>query len=303
MHYGLRLPGSLSSLGKVGSVSVSNWAPVKSAHLLRQVRDKERVTHWSKLEQFNLRAHLQRPNQIRDEDLSDLSFYAFWRQYEVVAGRLVRKRCERMVAVNGTGWPREAATSHAHHAEYARKTLYAYAPCQALEGTEYLDRCCKKIYGGSWARFLAHFCRCPVNKWCPPWIKHNYEMKNREREEAGAGPRPTGDPGAAKTERGEPPTMPSPTGCAPPETATNGGAEQPADPREGPVIPYASKTPKYLFEDLPEASGEPDKEEDPDDPEELDADHHGHWRKENLTKGQMLSGAGPSGTRNRVSRI
>ena len=62
------------------------------------------------------------------------------------------------------------------------------------------------------------------------------------------------------------------------------------------MIPYASKTPMYKFEDLPEASGEPDKEEDPDDPEELDADHHGHWRKENLTKGQMLSGAGPSGT-------
>ena len=51
------------------------------------------------------------------EDLSELSFYAFWRQYAVVAGRLVRKRCERMVAVNGTGWPGEAATSHAHHAQ------------------------------------------------------------------------------------------------------------------------------------------------------------------------------------------
>ena len=92
VHYGLRLPGSLSSFGTVSSVSVSNWAPVKSAHLLRQVRDGERVTHWSKLEQFNLRAHLQRPSQVRDEDLSDLSFYAFWRQYAVVAGRLVRKR-------------------------------------------------------------------------------------------------------------------------------------------------------------------------------------------------------------------
>ena len=90
--------------------------------------------------------------------------------------------------------------------------------------------------------------------------------------------------------------MPSPTGCAPPETAANGGPELPADPRAGPGGPYASKTPKDVFEDLPEASGEPDKEEDPDDPDEVDADHHGHWRKENLTKGQMLSGAGPSGT-------
>ena len=68
------------------------------------------------------------------------------------------------------------------------------------------------------------------------------------------------------------------------------------------MIPFASGTPKYVFEDLPEASGEPDKEEDPDDPEELDADHHDHWKPENLTKGQVVSGAGPSKSASEKSR-
>ena len=128
------------AIAVVVSVSVSNWAPVKNARLLEQLGDGERVTHWSKLELFNMREHLHRPGQIGEEDLSGLSFYAFWRQYSVEGGRLVRKRTEQLVAVNGVGWPHEAARTHRTHAEFARKTLYAYAPCWGLEGTEYLDR-------------------------------------------------------------------------------------------------------------------------------------------------------------------
>ena len=41
-----------------------------------------------------------------------------------------------------------------------------------------MDQACQELCGGSWARFLEHFCKCSVNKWCPTWVKHNYEVRN-----------------------------------------------------------------------------------------------------------------------------
>ena len=53
VHFGLRLPGTLSSFGPVESVSVSNWSSVKRGASLRGLPKGDRVTHLSKLEIFN----------------------------------------------------------------------------------------------------------------------------------------------------------------------------------------------------------------------------------------------------------
>ena len=83
-----------------------------------------------------------------------------------------------MIAVNGCGWPRRAKVTHPLHQEYARKTLYAYAPCQNLAGSEYLDRAIEVHFHGNWGAALKQFVTDPGNHWCPTWTKRNYHMEN-----------------------------------------------------------------------------------------------------------------------------
>jgi hypothetical protein len=180
LHFGLRLPGVLSSFGEVPSASVANWATVKRGRALAAAGPSERATHRSALESFGARSLLRRSTDVSEADLCDLSFYAFWRQYDVVAGRLIRKRREKVVAVTGAGWPSHAKRTHEHHESYARKTLYAYMPCAGLAGTEYVDAAVRRHYAGSFARALQAFVADPENIWCPKWIRRNYQVLNRE---------------------------------------------------------------------------------------------------------------------------
>ena len=139
LHFGLRLPGVVSSFGDVKRASVSNWASLKKSHAVQRLDQTARVTNKSALETFNQRGDLQRPDKVPVDAVQNLSFYAFWRRFDVVCGRLVLKQKEKMVALSGNGWPAQAKKDHKLHAEYARKTLYAYAPCPGYAGTEYID--------------------------------------------------------------------------------------------------------------------------------------------------------------------
>ena len=130
LHFGLRLPGVVSSFGPVENVSVSTWAAVRRDRAaFAALGGAARCTARTRLELFDQRLLLARPATIRQEDLLDLSFYQFWRLYAVDRQRLVRRRRERVVALTGTGWPTQARRAHALHADYARRALYAYAPC------------------------------------------------------------------------------------------------------------------------------------------------------------------------------
>ncbi len=179
-HFGLRLPGVLSSFGPVDSVSVSNWSSVKRGRAMQQTQPHERVTNLSKREVFNLRATFDRPTSIAESDLADISFYAFWRLFYFNGKRLVRRRQEKFVALNGTGWPAQARRSHPHHDSYAQKTLYAYVPCAGTRGTDYVDDVVRAYYGGSWPEALRAFVSDSSNKWCPTWVLRNYEVCNQE---------------------------------------------------------------------------------------------------------------------------
>ena len=83
VHFGLNLPGTISSFGSVNSVSVSNWTAIKRGTHLSKISSDSRATYFNKVELFNMRQHLQKPNSIHDDHLADLSFYAFWRMYDV----------------------------------------------------------------------------------------------------------------------------------------------------------------------------------------------------------------------------
>ena len=94
MHFGLRLPGTISSFGSVHSISVSNWAPLKRGIAMARTRKNERATHYSKVEAFDARETLARPSQIHEIDLQDISFYAFWRMFDVHGKRLSKNMHE-----------------------------------------------------------------------------------------------------------------------------------------------------------------------------------------------------------------
>ena len=138
----------------------------------------DRATYRSKLELFNQRVDLQLPTSVVPEELENISFYCFWRLYSVQGNRLRKRQREKMIALNGCGWPRQAKATHPLHHEYARKTLYAYAPCAGSRGTDYLHDAVRQYFQGSWAAALKHFVEDVGNHWCPTWIKRNYYMEN-----------------------------------------------------------------------------------------------------------------------------
>ena len=141
LHFGLRLPGVLSSFDDVQKASVSNWSSVKSGRSVAQLKPEERVTNLSALEIFNNRGTLERPARLKEESLHALSFYAFSRMFDVVRGKIVQKRKEKMVALTGNGWPAQAKRSHEKHTEYAKKTLCLHAMSRFSWHRVY--RCCR----------------------------------------------------------------------------------------------------------------------------------------------------------------
>ena len=123
---------------------------------------------------------MARSQTVSLDDLRDLSFYAFWRLFNVNKGKIGRREKEAIVAITGTGWPSHAAVTHQYHENYARRILYAYMPCQGLSGTEYIDVLVREVYDGSYPKALHAFVLDPTNKWCPPWVKRNYENYNKD---------------------------------------------------------------------------------------------------------------------------
>ena len=118
VHFGLRLPGVLHSSGPVESVSLSNWASVKQGRSMTMTPASDRATYRSKLELFNQRVDLQLPTSVVPEELENISFYCFWRLYSVQGNRLRKRQREKMIALNGCGWPRQAKATHPLHHEY-----------------------------------------------------------------------------------------------------------------------------------------------------------------------------------------
>ena len=68
--------------------------------------------------------------------------------------------------------------AHAGHADFARRTLYAYVPCRGLRGVEYIDACVARFFANDWAAAIEDFVSDSTNCWCPTWVKHNYTQMN-----------------------------------------------------------------------------------------------------------------------------
>ena len=66
LHFGLRLPGTLSSFGDVVPITVSNWAPLKRGKAYRMTKKDETITYNTKIEIFDDRTNLARPKYISE---------------------------------------------------------------------------------------------------------------------------------------------------------------------------------------------------------------------------------------------
>ena len=167
MHFGLRLPHTLSSFPQTVSASVSDWVTLKSGFEYAKTEKHERITHISKRQLFNQRCHLHTAKNLSPEQLHSLSFYSFWRLFDVRTGHVSKRQREAIVSVTGTGWPSQAQRSHPRHLYYAKHTLYAYMPCLGDRGTDYIDECVETFYNGNWAEAWNCFVSDVDNLWCP----------------------------------------------------------------------------------------------------------------------------------------
>ena len=169
VHFGLRLPATISSFGDVRSVSISDWSVVKPGHVLQHMPRNDRATFKNKREIFDHRRELTRPNTMVEDDLKNLSMYAFWRLFDVAKGKLVRKQKEEFVALSGTGWAKHAryAPSCEKHKEYCKRTMLAYMPCPSLEGTSYIVKAVSGHFEDCWPLALWKFVMDPKQRWCP----------------------------------------------------------------------------------------------------------------------------------------
>ena len=198
LRTGLRLPPILSSFGTVENLSLSSWRALRRPAPISCPDEDEEVVSANKVDVFNHRASLRRPPSIVDADLADLSFYAFYRQFYYHRGSLHRRRSEKFVSVSGTGFPAQAARSHADHDFYAQRVLYAYMPCSGLTGFEYIDAVVVRDFEGSYRDALRCFVCDACNLWCPTWIRRNYEFlnegvtdtKKKQKDEGADGPTP-----------------------------------------------------------------------------------------------------------------
>ena len=109
VHFGIRLPGTLSSFGDVEPCSLSSYARVKPRSVLKTLDDAEKATTDNKLQCFNKRFSYRRPKSTADHLLENLSFYTFWRMFHINGTMLSQHKQEKFVAITSTGWPQEAA--------------------------------------------------------------------------------------------------------------------------------------------------------------------------------------------------
>ena len=278
-HFGLRLPGVLSSFGAVDSVGISNWSSVKRGRALQFTQAHERCTNLSKLEIFNHRSSFERPSTVSEAALRDISFYAFWRLFYVNGRKLVRRKQEKFIALNGTGWPAHARRTHPQHNAYARKTLYAYMPCEGFRGTDYVDEMVREHFRGSWVNALRTFVTDSSNKWCPTWIQRNYEICNPPETA-------TGDTLEERMKTFPPVHFEDATPA--PATPLDPSEPPPDEPPSPPRPPNAEVPPVKVLR-----SGEPAKDvNDHLAPEAYETDHH--WRAENRPAWQLHSELGPN---------
>ena len=159
------------------------------------------------------------------------------------------------VALTGNGWPAQVKRSHKLHEEFAKKTLYAYMPCKDLAGTEYIDAVVQQSYGGRYSELLLDFVNDRHNKWCPTWIRRNYEIQNKDREDVITAPASI----ALINAKGD--------------TARTSSSDAAGALSDG-AFPHSEKfTSKFVFD----PAGEPSIENDTERPEEYTSDHH--WDK------------------------
>ena len=265
LHFGLRLPATLSSFGPVHSVSISDWSTVKPAAVLRRQPPTTRATWANKRELFDDRAVLDRPASIKQADLENLSLYAFWRLFDVVKGKLVRKQKEKFVALSGTGWQSHAREDHPQQVEYARRTLLAYVQCLGVQGTDSVVELVRARFRGSWPAALKAFVLDPTNAWCPVWVARNYEVQNEVLR------------GVHDLD------LPDPTSSS----SSDSDAEN-----DKPKFPHSGtyKT-KYTFVKSGEPPADPTDEAEEPNPY---LNHSDHWDRQNTLAWQQHSSLGPN---------
>merc|ERR1712177_13371 len=103
MHFGLQLPHLVSTFPSVKSVSVSDYRVLKRRGHLRERTHDGSATYASKLDKFNARSTFDLPRGCKKDVLANISFYAFWRLFDVENNKIRRRQREAFIAITGMG--------------------------------------------------------------------------------------------------------------------------------------------------------------------------------------------------------
>ena len=194
--------------------------------------------------------------------------------------KLVRRKREKIVALNGAGWPAQAKRTHVHHTEYARRTLYAYMPCAGLRGTDYIDDVVRDQFGNNWEDALRAFVTDKLQKWCPTWIKRNYEKLNQVD--------------LAEVTARSPIVFEEPPPPVKEEPHSDGDQQSSTPKLAPPVVDDATTIGDDAQRKMEKAlaSGEPPIEPDHERPEAYESDHH--WNRDSRPPEELHSSLGPN---------
>ena len=99
---------------------MSGWASLKAGFEYSRTNKNARITNLSKIQLFNARTEFHTAKHLPAEDLHNISFYAFWRLFDVRSGHVSRRQREAIVSLTGTGWPSHAQRTHPQHLQYAK---------------------------------------------------------------------------------------------------------------------------------------------------------------------------------------
>ena len=180
--------------------------------------------------------------------------------------------------------------THVHHEEYAKRTLYAYMPCAGLRGTDYIDEVVRDCFENDWREALETFVKDDLQKWCPTWIKRNYEILHQvDLPECTSG-------ASSVLERNQRLQLvfeePTPTIQEEPVYEDEYPPSDPelARPVDAAAAAVGDDAKKQM--DKAVASREPPCEEDHERPEAYDTDYH--WNKECRPPEELHSALGPN---------
>ena len=174
----LKLPPIISSFPKPDKKSIGDWSRVKTGQALSSAKDSDKVTSRTAMGAFNARFSMDLAKNVKPKDLESISFYQFWRVFNVSHDRISRRRFDPIIHLTGVGFASHGNANHPNHENYCRGILRAYLPCLQKSGSEYVENLVASQFDNRYQDALRYFIVHGATSWLPTHVLKNYMAVN-----------------------------------------------------------------------------------------------------------------------------